>query len=188
MLPSTDHAPPLRVMALHALAYCERLFYLEEVEEIRVADEAVYAGRTLHAELDEPGSVVDLTLESAALGIRGRLDAFRSRSGETYPVEHKRGRSRRGTDGKPLAWESDALQAAAYALLLEEHEGRPVAEARVRYHKDNVTVRLPVDDAARASVTRAVARARELALSPDRPPVTTDEKRCVRCSLAPVCL
>ena len=30
----------IRVMALHALAYCERLFYLEEVEEIRVADEA----------------------------------------------------------------------------------------------------------------------------------------------------
>ena len=24
----------IRVMALHALAYCERLFYLEEVEEI----------------------------------------------------------------------------------------------------------------------------------------------------------
>ena len=23
---------PLRIMALHALAYCERLFYLEEVE------------------------------------------------------------------------------------------------------------------------------------------------------------
>jgi CRISPR-associated protein Cas1 len=24
--------PPLRVMSLHALAYCQRLFYLEEVE------------------------------------------------------------------------------------------------------------------------------------------------------------
>jgi CRISPR-associated protein Cas1 len=186
---STDTTTPtLRVMALHALAYCERLFYLEEVEEIRVADEAVFAGRTLHQELDEPGEVVELTLESSALGIRGRLDAFRRRSGETYPVEHKRGRSRRGDDGEPAAWDSDALQAAAYALLLEEHAGRPVAEARVRYHKDNVTVRLPIDDAARASVARSVARARELALSPDRPPVTTEEKRCVRCSLAPVCL
>src|SRR5580658_4684425 len=109
---STDTtAPTLRVMALHALAYCERLFYLEEVEEIRVADEAVFAGRSLHQELDEPGDVVELTLESAALGIRGRLDAFRRRSGETYPVEHKRGRSRRGDDGEPAAWESDALQA-----------------------------------------------------------------------------
>ena len=46
----------IRVMALHALAYCERLFYLEEVEEIRVADHRVYAGRTLHeAEVDVDG-------------------------------------------------------------------------------------------------------------------------------------
>jgi CRISPR-associated protein Cas1 len=35
-------------MALHALAYCPRLFYLEEVKEIRVADERVYAGRDHH--------------------------------------------------------------------------------------------------------------------------------------------
>jgi CRISPR-associated protein Cas1 len=34
-------------MALHALAYCERLFYLEEVEELRVADDRVFDGRTL---------------------------------------------------------------------------------------------------------------------------------------------
>jgi CRISPR-associated protein Cas1 len=184
----SDNAPTLRVMALHALAYCERLFYLEEIEEIRVADEAVWAGRRLHAELDEPGDVIDLTLESASLGIRGRLDAFRKRDGEIFPVEHKRGRSRRGDDGKPAAWESDALQAAAYALLLEEHTGRPVTEARIRYHKDGVTVRVPIDAAARASVVQAVARARELAGTPDRPPVTREERRCVRCSLAPVCL
>jgi CRISP-associated protein Cas1 len=44
--PETAAAEPLvRVMALHALAYCERLFYLEEVEEIRIANDAVYAGR-----------------------------------------------------------------------------------------------------------------------------------------------
>lgn len=35
--------PLIRVMALHALAYCERLFYLEELEEIRVADHRIYA-------------------------------------------------------------------------------------------------------------------------------------------------
>ena len=34
-------------MALHALAYCERLFHLEEVEEIQIADQHVYARRTL---------------------------------------------------------------------------------------------------------------------------------------------
>ena len=48
-LPETAD-PPLRVMSLHALLYCERLFYLEEVEEIRVADANVFAGRRLHVE------------------------------------------------------------------------------------------------------------------------------------------
>ena len=36
-LPVLDsHGPPVRVMALHALAYCPRLFYLEEVEELQI--------------------------------------------------------------------------------------------------------------------------------------------------------
>jgi hypothetical protein len=67
--------PLLRVMGLHALAYCERLFYLEEVEEVRVADAAVYAGRTLHEELAVPDPTVterrNFQLSSAALGLRG---------------------------------------------------------------------------------------------------------------------
>src|SRR5438445_4321445 len=99
-LPLLDsHAPPVRVMALHALAYCERLFYLEEVEEIRVADDRVYAGRALHAEIErEEGERVEsFELESDDLGLRGRLDAVRRRDGRWIPYEHKRGRSRRGT-------------------------------------------------------------------------------------------
>jgi CRISPR-associated protein Cas1 len=31
-----SHAPLVRVMAVHALAYCPRLICLEEVEEIRI--------------------------------------------------------------------------------------------------------------------------------------------------------
>jgi CRISP-associated protein Cas1 len=41
----------LGVHSLHALAYCERLFYLENVEMIRLADARGYAGRTLHVEI-----------------------------------------------------------------------------------------------------------------------------------------
>lgn len=185
-MPAPD--PTIRVMALHALAYCERLFYLEEVEEIRVADAAVWAGRRLHEELDEPDEIVTLTIEDNELGIRGRLDAMRRRDGSLYPVEHKRGRSRKDANGRPEAWDSDRLQALAYAMLLERHTATSVAEARIRYHASNATVRVAVDDSGRESVRRAVARARQLAAAPDRPPVTADERRCIKCSLAPVCL
>ena len=181
---------PIRVMALHALSYCERLFYLEEVEEIRVADASVYAGRELHESLaGAQGETWDsLELASSTLGLVGKVDCLKRRDGQLLPYEHKRGRCRRDNDDEPSAWPSDRIQAVAYAMLLEESFGRPVPEARIRYHADNVTVRMPVDDSARADVRAAVARARELRRTLERPPITENERLCRRCSLAPVCL
>ena len=184
----TGLEPTIRVMALHALAYCERLFYLEEVEEIRVADAAVYAGRRLHEKLAaDEGELVSLVLESETLGIRGKVDCLRRRDGQLIPYEHKRGRSAKGDNGSQ-AWPSDRLQVCAYTLLLEEHTGAPIAEARIRYHANNTTVRVPVDEKARADVRKAIARARELNQTVERPPVAENDWLCLRCSLAPVCL
>jgi CRISPR-associated protein Cas1 len=176
-------------MALHALAYCHRLFYLEEVEEIRVADDRVYAGRELHASLDagEDGERTQLELADPALGLVGKVDAVRRRDGSLVPYEHKRGKSRR--EGKVAeAWPSDRLQVVAYAALIESATGQAVAEGRVRYHADGVTVRVPIDDDARRDLAVAVATARALRESTERPPVAENERLCVRCSLAPVCL
>jgi len=184
------HEPPIRVMALHALAYCERLFYLEEVEEIRVADAAVYAGRAEHERLRAGGTGPDsrsFDLASDRLGLVGRVDAVRRHDGLWIPLEIKRGRARReGT--APAAWPSDALQVAAYAMLLEDALGTPVPEAHIRYLADDVTVVVPVTDALRQSVLAAVERGRELRRRAERPPVAENERLCLRCSLAPVCL
>ena len=180
--------PSIRVMALHALAYCERLFYLEEIEEIRIADDAVYAGRRLHEELAaNEEEIVSLVLESDTLGIRGKVDCLRRRNGQLIPYEHKRGRSARGENG-PQSWPSDRLQVCACSLLLEQHTGVSIKEARIRYHADNTTVRVSIDKKAREDVHNAIARARELSQSVQRPPITENENLCVRCSLAPVCL
>src|SRR5467141_3048405 len=97
-LPVLDsHAPPIRVMALHALAYCPRLFYLEEVEEIRVADARVYAGRELHTSLaaEEDGELVSIELASETLGLMGKVDCLKRRDGSYVPYEHKRGKPAR---------------------------------------------------------------------------------------------
>lgn len=180
----TMDTPLIRIMALHALAYCERLFFLEEVEEIRVADHRVYAGRTLHeSAVPSDGALQSLVLESETWGIKGKADYVRYRDGGLVAYEHKRGRSR-GDE----AWPSDRLQVIAYAALLEEHLGKPVAEGRVHYHANNKTVRIAVNDGAREELKTAVSRARELARSVERPPVTSNENLCAKCSLAPVCL
>ena len=89
-----DSQTLVRVMALHALAYCERLYYLEEVEEIRIADHRVYAGRTLHeAEVDVDGEWQPIQLESESWGLKGKVDYVRYRDGGVVAFEHKRGRS-----------------------------------------------------------------------------------------------
>jgi CRISPR-associated protein Cas1 len=95
--------PLLTVHSLHALAYCERLFFLEEVEQMKVADERVYAGRTLHLEIErdeDEDEVLTFKLESERYGLVGKVDCIRRRSGQIIPYKHKRGRSARGADGK----------------------------------------------------------------------------------------
>ena len=98
----------LRVCALHAFAYCPRLFYLEEVEELYTQDAAVFAGRRLHDEIErkEGEEWQDLYLEDENLGLRGRIDVLRQRDGQTIPYEHKRGRCHRDENNQPQAWES----------------------------------------------------------------------------------
>src|ERR1700685_827621 len=149
---------PVRVMALHALGYCHRLFYLEEVEEIRVADARVFAGRELHTSLEaeDEGEQTSLELSSDKLGLFGKVDCLRRRDGSYLPYEHKRGQPRRNPGQSPDPWPSDRLQLIAYAVLLEEAFGQPIPEGRIRYHKAGVTVRVPIDDAARDELRQAI--------------------------------
>src|SRR5580692_10357561 len=139
-LPVLDgHDPLLRVESLHALAYCPRLFYFQEVERISVPHESVFAGRQLHAalEADEDGEAVNIEFASTTLGLIGKVDCLRRRDGSYLPYEHKRGKPRREDGGTNSAWPSDRLQIIAYAVLLEEAFGQTVPEGRIRYHAAN---------------------------------------------------
>ena len=185
-----ERLPTIRVCALHAFAYCPRLFYLEEVEELYTQDAAVFAGRRLHEEIEvqEDGQWEDLYLEDELLGLRGRVDALRKRDGQLIPYEHKRGRSHRDENNQPQPWESDRLQILAYCCLLEVTKGITITEGRIRYHSDNVLLHVPLDDAGRKLVRDSIKAARELRASNYRPPVIENEYLCSRCSLSPVCL
>ena len=178
-----------RAMAVHAWAYCPRLFYLEEVEEIRVADERIFEGRELHERLEEheEGELHTFTLESESWGLKGKLDACRHRDGRWIVVEHKKGRSCTGAHGAE-AWNSDRLQSAAYAVLLSEHLGEPVPEVHIRYHADRKRVIVPVDASLLDELATALKEMDVLRGTPERPPVTPHAQRCIHCSLAPVCL
>lgn len=82
----------IRVSALHALVYCPRLFFLEEVEELYTQDAAVFAGRRLHAELErqEEEEWEDLFLESekkvwlSEAGRRKFIDLYEQRKAQQW--------------------------------------------------------------------------------------------------------
>ncbi|HEY2910164.1 MAG TPA: CRISPR-associated endonuclease Cas1, partial [Gemmataceae bacterium] len=131
---------------------------------------------------------VSLELASDSLGLVGKVDCLRRRDGSHLPYEHKRGRPARAADNSAEAWPSDRLQIIAYAVLIEEATGETVPEGRVRYHAANATVRVPIDATARADLANAVAEARRLRESTDRPPIAENPRLCEKCSLAPVCL
>ncbi|PKN22069.1 MAG: CRISPR-associated protein Cas4, partial [Deltaproteobacteria bacterium HGW-Deltaproteobacteria-22] len=182
---------PLRVMGLHSITYCPRLFYLEEVEGLQVEDEAVFSGRALHEILEkeekDAGEIVSMEVGSERLGLTGKVDALRRRNGEIIPYEHKKGRSRK--DGKKAqAWPADRIQVCAYGMLLEEALAKPVRECRVRYHADAVTVTLPLDEQARCDVMETLKRAQQLRECIQRPSISKNECQCIKCSLSLVCL
>ena len=190
--PASSPEPPLRVESLHAMKYCERLFYFQEVEQITVAHPDVYAGRRLHDDVVPEDDITpekrSFQVSSEIWGLTGKADAVRKRDGQWIAYEHKKGRCRREADNSPSPWPSDRIQAIAYAVLIAEILDEPVSEARIRYHKDNVTAKVAIDDVAREDLRQAVERARELRRSELRPPVTDNERLCSTCSLAPVCL
>ena len=190
MIEASDSS--LRVIALHDLLYCERLYYLTEIEGIQNPTALIYAGRRLHVEVvapdDETPEHRSFEVSSERWGLFGKVDAVRRRDGVWVAIEHKRGRCRRDDDGRPQAWPSDRIQTVAYAVLLEEAMSEPVPQARVRYHADGVTAFVDVDEAARRDLQTAIDRACELRRSTERPPVAENERLCPRCSLAPVCL
>jgi len=187
---STHTQMVVNVSALQALFYCPRQFYLQEVEGIHTPNAEVYSGLRLHAELERDGGDdwQQYTLESEALGLRGRVDALKTRDGQTIPYEHKKGRCYRDSEQQSLAWPGDRIQVLAYALLLEAELGIPITEGRIRYHGDNVLVHVPLDEAARRDVMAAIEQAQQLQGSCDRPPVASNANLCARCSVAEACM
>jgi CRISPR-associated protein Cas1 len=164
---------------------------LEEVEGILIADENVYEGRKLHEELkvdnEEINRIETFEYTSETLGLTGRVDRLQKRDGNWIPYEHKKGRSR--TNGKEHeAWAPDIHQVIGYVLLIEEASGRKIEEARIKYHKDNVLIKIPVTEELREKVKEIIKKAKDLMTQIHRPPVAENPNVCIRCSLASVCL
>lgn len=101
------------------------------------------------------------------------------------PVDYKAGAPRAGAEGNEL-WDTDKMQLGLQALILRDN-GYTCTEGIVYYRTTKQRVRLPITPELEQWILDRVAQARRIITGPIPAPLERSPK-CVRCSLAPVCL
>lgn len=143
---------------------------------------------------DEPETIHSRSvhLGSERLGVVAKMDLVEVQTGvangeraQVCPVDYKAGSPREGEDGNSL-WDTDKMQLGLQCLILRDN-GYACDEGVIYYRGTKQRVRLAISEELEAWVCGKIAAARETARGPIPPPLVSSPK-CVRCSLAPVCL
>ncbi len=190
---SSDKLIPARMLA--EFAYCPRLCYLEWIGGEFVDSAETVEGRFLHRRVDSDVSVVDedelqsihnrsVSLTGEEEGITCRIDLLEGEGRHVTPVEYKRGRAPSIPEG---AYEPDRVQLCAQGLVLRENgylcDGGIVyfaaSKRRVAVDFDKDLVKLTRD---------LISNLRSVADSGQVPPPLQESPKCVRCSMAGICL
>ncbi len=104
---------------------------------------------------------------------------------EVCPVDYKAGAPREGAETNEL-WDTDKMQLGLQALILRDN-GYACNEGVIYYRATKQRVRLPVTPELEGWVLQNIVEARRIVTEPIPTPLVKSPK-CVRCSLAPVCL
>ena len=203
---------------LNEFVYCPRLFYYEHVEGVFVESADTMKGAALHARVDKgkgalakpestPVEGADAQAKPAAdgdeihsrsvmlgserLGVVAKMDLVEVTLNEAgsvasvCPVDYKAGSPREGEDGREL-WDTDRMQLGLQCLVLRDN-GYACDAGIIYYRGTKQRVRLELTPDLETWVITQIAAARTVSAGPIPPPLV-DSPKCVRCSLAPVCL
>ena len=133
------------------------------------------------------GVVAKMDLIEVKVAKRDPQDFFSTREvlGVT-PVDYKAGAPRPGEDANEL-WPADKMQLGLQILILRDN-GYTCDDGVIYYRATKQRVRLIMTLAIEAWIIERIAAAREVATQQRLPPPLVNSPKCVRCSLAPVCL
>lgn len=195
-----DFPDLLPARMVNEYVYCPRLAYLEWVQGEWDDNLDTVQGKFTHrrvdteaeADLPEPGTpdaerprvARSLMLSSAELGVIVRVDLVELEGERATPVDYKRGAV---PDVAGHAYEPERVQLCLQGLLLR-HNGYRADFGIIYYAESKARVRVDFDDDLVAAARRAVEGLRQLAASGRLPPPLVDSPKCVRCSLAGICL
>ena len=102
------------------------------------------------------------------------------------PVDYKAGAPKLGEESNEL-WDADKMQLGLQILILRDN-GYVCNEGVIYYRATKQRVPLLMTQEIEDWIAAQIAAARAVAASPDIPPPLVNSPKCVRCSLAPVCL
>ncbi|MEM4058644.1 MAG: CRISPR-associated endonuclease Cas1 [Thermoplasmata archaeon] len=186
---------------LNEYVYCPRLYYLEWVQQEFSDSAETIDGRTKHRIVDiesgkflspenlkelEPDAKIharSVLLSGEKCGMIARIDLIEEESFKVSPVEYKRGDMPKGKE----PWLSDKLQVCAEAIILREN-GYFCDEGIIYYIGSKQRVKVTItEDLINITLSKA-EEAKKLALSDLIPPPLIENSKCLKCSLAGICL
>jgi CRISPR-associated protein Cas1 len=144
--------------------------------------------RSVQMDSDRLGAVAKMDLVEARVG---RENASTADTADLFtalqvcPVDYKAGAPREGEETNEL-WDTDKMQLGLQALILRDN-GYACNEGIIYYRATRQRVRLPITSELESWILQTLTEARRIVTGPIPPPLANSPK-CVRCSLAPVCL
>jgi len=183
-------APLIPVRILNEFVYCPRLAYIEWVCGEFEDNIDTLEGRYQHRRVDrqeykiEGDTIRSVVLSSPKLGLVGKIDLIELHEDEVVPVDYKKGDIPRV---RQKAYEPERVQLCAFGLILKE-AGHACSKGVLYFAGSKRRVVVKFDERLITKTTNYIQRMREAFLHDRIPPPLKESKKCLRCSLAGICL
>src|SRR6266568_457402 len=200
-----ESADTLRGGAIHqrvdsgtgALPKAKRKSEADKPKEVEgtTGDAAQSASKETESQNTQPETIHSRSVQmgSERLGVVAKMDLVETKAEkedlftalEVCPVDYKAGAPKEGEEANEL-WDTDKMQLGLQALILRDN-GYVCNEGIIYYRATKQRVRLPITLELENWILQNIAEAKRVITGPIPAPLIHSPK-CVRCSLAPVCL
>lgn len=178
-------------------AYCPRLAYLEWAQSEFVDNYETVDGKYRHRAVDrEAGDLEETPDEDEKIHARSvwlsapdehltaRIDLLQGKGKCVTPVDYKRGQV---PDTPEQSWEADRVQLCAQGLVLKAN-GYDCSSGELYYSASRTRVRIEFTRGLLDHTRNLISELRRMVQSGRMPPPLGGSAKCVRCSLAGICL